>query len=923
MTFPVTPLDLRCEIDAGGWQDVSSLVYQREGTSPPVTLVRGRSDESSQANPGSGTWEWNNRDGRFSPKNPVSPYYGLLGRNTPVRWSVPAQHNYLRTEEDTASNAACPDASGLHITGDLDVRVDLKLTDWRGQVIAYRWGASGNFSWLLQVNANGTLELFWSTTGSDFPSATSTAVLPLGRLTLRVTLAGSSGTVTFKTGPAGNADSGSGWTQLGSAVAAGATSVHAGTAPVTVGGFYGSAYEFELRSGIAGTVEAHPVFSSQTAGTTSFADAESNTWTLTGTAEISDRSYRWHGQMSAQPPTWDVTGNDMAVKATAGGPLRLINQGNAPLMSPIKRAVTLLSGAAAPVAYWPMEDAAGASAFGSATGGQPMYFSGAPNLASNSDFACSNALPVVNSAAFSGAVSYSGTWTDNQVLFLLEIPSGAEADEAVIAAAYTTGTVALLTLRYRTSGSGNLELFGFNAGGTQLFDSGLVAFASNGKQLLVAISLQNAGGGNITWHLDGWAPGAPTPTGLSGSISGTVGAVTRVALNRDGTLTQTVMGHCAVLAAYQQLYSLFTATTPNGVPTGALNGWAGEPAATRFARLAGENGYAARIIGAPAPSAAMGAQAIDTLANLLQACEDADRGQIFEPRQALALGYRTLASMYSQSPKLTLNYPASEPGGADGNPDDSGLDPTYDDLLTRNDETLTRTAGSGSDGGTYQFQLNDGSAMSITGVGDYADTKSVNVQYDAQLPNVAGWMVHVGTVDQARWPLIPVNLARSEMTALYYDALDTDIGDHVQITNAPDLVVYDPVDQLAFQVTEQLGGFHYAMAFNAVPELPYEVAVAGTARADTAGSQLATSYSSSATSFSVDVTAGNLWITTAAFSSMFPFDVNVAGERITVTAITGSSSPQTFTVTRAVNGVSKAQASAAPVALWNTPVAAL
>ena len=40
----------------------------------------------------------------------------------------------------------------------------------------------------------------------------------------------------------------------------------------------------------------------------------------------------------------------------------------------------------------------------------------------------------------------------------------------------------------------------------------------------------------------------------------------------------------------------------------------------------------------------MGAQAIDTLGNLLQACEDADRGQIFEPRQALALGYRTLAS---------------------------------------------------------------------------------------------------------------------------------------------------------------------------------------------------------------------------------------------------------------------------------------
>ena len=934
-SFPATPLDLRCELDLGGTQtDVSSYVYQRQGDSPPVTLTRGRADESGQANPGSGTWEWNNRDGRFSPKNPVSPYYGQLIRNTPVRWSVPAQVNYLRLEADQLSGASCPDAAGLHITGDIDIRLDVKLTSWPpgGAVLAAKWGTSGSFGWIVSLTAAGTVQFFWSTTGSDFPSATSVLPLPVtGRQAVRVTLAVSTGTVTFYTGPAGGAD-GSTWTQLGTAVVLGSTSIFASTAAIGAGnyatggtaGMYGNLYELEVRSGIAGTVKAHPVFSSQTAGTTSFTDAESNTWTLTGTAGISSRSYRWHGQMSAQPPKWDVTGRDMAVAATAGGLLRLINQGQAPLMSPVKRAITLLSGAKAPVAYWPMEDAAGATALGSAAGGQPMYFSGSPQLSSNSDFACSAALPVTNSAAFTGRVSYTGTWTDNQCAFLMEIPSGAETDTAVIASLTTGGTVQTLTLRYRTAGAGSLELYGYDSTGTQLFDSGSIGgFAANGKQLLIAISLQNAGGGNITWHVDGWAPGAASPAGLSGSISGTIGAVTRVALNRDGTLTQTVLGHCAVLTAYQQLYNLFTTTTPNGVPTGALNGWAGEPAAVRFARLAGENGYAARIIGAPAPSAAMGAQAIDTLGNLLQACEDADRGQIFEPRQALAIGYRTLASMYSQAPKLTLDYSAAEPGGADGSPDDSGLDPTYDDLLTRNDWTLTRSAGSGADGGTYQFQLNDGSEMSITGVGDYADTKSVNVLSDAQLPNVAGWMVHAGTVDEARWPVIPVNLARAEMASLYYTALDTDIGDHVQIVNAPDLVVYDPVDQIAFQVTEKLGGFHYVMEFNAVPELPYEVAIASTARADTAGSQLHTSYSSSAASFSVDVTAGNLWITTAGFPSMFPFDINVAGERITVTAITGSSTPQTFTVTRAVNGVSKAQAADAPVALWSTPVAAL
>ena len=266
------------------------------------------------------------------------------------------------------------------------------------------------------------------------------------------------------------------------------------------------------------------MFSAQAAGTTSFADAESNTWTLNGTAVISDRSYRWHGQMSAQPPKWDVTGRDMAVSATAGGLLRLINQGQAPLMSPMKRAVSLLSGAKAPVAYWPMEDAAGATALGPVAGAQPMAISGSPQLASNSDFACSSALPVTNGGAFTGPVSYAGTWTDNQAAFLMEIPSGAEADNTVIAVLTTGGTIQTLTLRYHTSGSGNLELFGYDSTGTQLIDSGLVAFAANGKQLLIAIALQNAGGGNITWHLRRGVPvrGAPPGRPVRQHLAGTV-----------------------------------------------------------------------------------------------------------------------------------------------------------------------------------------------------------------------------------------------------------------------------------------------------------------------------------------------------------------------------------------------------------------
>ena len=91
--------------------------------------------------------------------------------------------------------------------------------------------------------------------------------------------------------------------------------------------------------------------------------------------------------------------------------------------------------------------------------------------------------------------------------------------------------------------------------------------------------------------------------------------------------------------------------------------------------------------------------------------------------------------------------------------------------------------------------------MSITGVGDYADTKSVNVLSDAQLPNVVvAWMVHAGTVDEALAGDPGEPGPRRRWRRLYSTAaLDTDIGDHVQIVNAPDLVVYDPVDQIAFR----------------------------------------------------------------------------------------------------------------------------
>jgi len=917
--FPQQPLDLRVDLQLGGtWTGVtSSYAYQRDGSQPPIAITRGRPDETSTAVASTCSWEWNNRDGRFSPKNPLGPYYGLLVRNTPVRWSVPAQSAYLRMEANSSDRAFAADNATLHVTGSLEVRLALRLSDWQGCVLAQRRDNTLP-SWQWVLNSDGTMSFGWWDSGGTPHALSSNAPLPFtsGDMALKVTLDATTGTVTYYTAPS----VGGTYTQLGDAAVLAATSVRAGNCPLVAGWsnnnignqLLGRVYELRLYNGIGGTVVADGIFSAQPAGTTSWIDAQGNSWSLAGGAEISARDYRFHGQMSSLPPRWDVTGRDMAVKAAAAGPLRLISQGQQPpVQSPLKRAILAQAGSLYPVDYWPMEDASGASFFGPAAGTQALTWRGGPpSLGADSSLLSSAPLPTLGSAVISASVgAYSGgtTWT---VRFAYKAGSN-PASQARLIQVGTTGAVTQLAVYVDTDGT--LSLGGFDPTGAQVISINEVAYPEVPGPAYWSLEATPSGG-NTLYALVAMAPGAAAAHSVSATIAGVAGNVLSYQINSDALLTDHVVGHIQVQAAWASLFAI-------GNP---LNAWQGETAAARYARIAQENGWQARILGSPGASAVMGPQGVATMLTLLQECEDADRGQAHEPRQVLGLGYRTLASMTAQSPVLALDYAQSQPGGVNGSAADSGLDPNYDDLLSRNDWSLSRGSASGSPGATVRSQLNDGSTMSVSVLGDYADTRTVNVLADAQLADVGGWMVHAGTADEYRWPVVPVNLARSEMASLWWQALRLEVGDYLSMANPPSMVLYDTVRQLMLGTSERLGGFHYTMEFNCVPESPYEVAVLDDlvyGRVDTDGSTLAAGVSSGATTLSV-ATAGSfpVWTTAAAD---FPFDIAVSGERMTVTNITGSSSPQSFTVTRSVNGVVKAQASGADVRLWFPPILAL
>lgn len=77
------------------------------------------------------------------------------------------------------------------------------------------------------------------------------------------------------------------------------------------------------------------------------------------------------------------------------------------------------------------------------------------------------------------------------------------------------------------------------------------------------------------------------------------------------------------------------------------------------------------------------------------------------------------------------------------------------------------------------------------------------------------------------------------------------------------------------------------------------------------------------TQFDVVTTGVAVWVDSAGFADQFPFDIKLGGEVMTVTAISGTASPQTFTVTRAVNGVVKSHTAGTELSLAQPLVLAL
>jgi hypothetical protein len=298
---------------------------------------------------------------------------------------------------------------------------------------------------------------------------------------------------------------------------------------------------------------------------------------------------------------------------------------------------------------------------------------------------------------------------------------------------------------------------------------------------------------------------------------------------------------------------------------------------------------------------AMGPQLIAPLTVNLQDCADVDVSMYFESHGGVA--FRSRRSLYGQEDALSLTPQPHMP---------IPPEPTRDDRRILNDITAQRPNGSSA-------RVLD--QADIDKRGPLRDAVTVNVERDDQLEQQAAWRVALGTVPGMRWPSLPLRLSPHNPD-LINAWLATRIGDRIDVDHDFLQIPGVDIDLLIEGWTESWDSIQWDVQLNCSPASPYNVwqlepdpgSPAEGQRLATAGATLDAAITDTATSFDVVTQSGSQpWINSTDHAGQFPFSIVVGGEEIQVDSITGATSPQTFGVTRSINGVSKSHSAGADV----------
>lgn len=608
------------------------------------------------------------------------------------------------------------------------------------------------------------------------------------------------------------------------------------------------------------------------------------------------RDFRFWGQIPDWTPQADQSGNFKTVPVVAYGLGESLGAGARPLRSALTRAMDgVAEGDFVPVAHWPLEDGTGTTKPGNLVlGGPPAQVSGAVTMAAYSGAAGSDPVPTLGVGGQIAGVFPPITLAADglgqkiwQYQFMGVVPSSIAADSVFLDISVPdTGGDRIVRLRVQwVNASGILTLRPYDRTGAQVGTGSAIDFGSFpvlfDKAVLFGISIFTVSGspGFVSAQFAGFLPGSatsPVSFGLNSWSAPTIPVPRDWRAYGNAPNAGWSFSHAAIYTDPAIL------TTPNQQDNAdAIDGFLGELAGVRMPRLAREEGVPFELIGDADDTQPCGPQTSGSLLDNFRTAADADQGILFEPRDRLAIAYRTRASLHNTASLVTLNMETSHHLSTFKIQDDN--------KTTRNLITARRTNGSFAvaevtEGGTSTSAPPDG-------IGIVPEDLTWSLGSDDLLPAFAGWRAHRMGWDEPRYPAVGVQRHRS---AIYSDtAVDAgvralDLGGHYKLTSMrPDLPP-DDVELLVQGYDETLANKEHQIVWNNYPQSPYKVfTFDSTTQGRLEGDHfLRTAVNSSATSWEIATASGPLLNTADADDGQ---QWMIDGELVTVTDVAPSS----------------------------------
>jgi hypothetical protein len=552
-------------------------------------------------------------------------------------------------------------------------------------------------------------------------------------------------------------------------------------------------------------------------------------------------------------------------------------------------------------AFWPMEDAAGATEAASLAGPNPplrplTMAAVAPEFGVESPVAgAASVAKFALGTQLSAPLTTASTATGWRLSFLLYVPTPPAGAVELAEIRCQDGSAARHVLEL---GPNYLRHRAYDFFGAEISGAGSIGFTAHNDAMVVVDWELTQSTTNIVWLIreTTWT------IGTDGAAAGAGGQFTT---SWGGTLGRATAVTWAPTAALDEVYigqgMLTEASFGAGGGFAAVQGWAGETATSRAAGMAAEFGLPSSVT-STALGERMGPQLTDSLLANLRDIKLTDHGVLTD--HLGVIGYRALSELYNLTPAITLSAQVRGELGV--------MAPV------RSAQYKVNSASAQRRGGT-SFTAEAPEDIAVFGRYE-APSIDINPSRDFVLPGHAGYRLARGLSSRKRYDQLTIDLLRAPQHATAVLALK--LGDRIAASSLPPQQAKGGQQWQVRGWTSHVGGdagprYPWRVDYRLVAVDAYDTWQWDVDRWDTPSTEILADQTSTGAGLLVQTADTPIAVTGAT-----SIDLNVMGEKVTMTAVANETLTDDGARTVS-NGWGDFPATAhAPVRAWN-PVVAL